>query len=176
MTENGSFNVYSRSQEYKFTPEGLVRKAGKPNPLKASEPQSEALSYKVCLFVHVICSEISSRHTIKLRDLAESRFGAYEDPLLHPEPPWRSWSACTDIGEGCEDVEDPWARSKQCGSHTSLRGLCVAAFHTLQTTQPALCMLKYHEAAMSCLCCYAGVQSLPGAQQQICGCQENKLL
>lgn len=44
VTENGSFNVYSTSQEYKFTPEGLVRKAGK-DPLE--DVQSSQLSYKV---------------------------------------------------------------------------------------------------------------------------------
>ncbi|KAK9902117.1 hypothetical protein WJX75_004920 [Coccomyxa subellipsoidea] len=44
VTENGSFNVYSTSQEYKFTPEGLVRKAGK-DPLE--DVQSSQLSYKI---------------------------------------------------------------------------------------------------------------------------------
>ncbi|BDA48249.1 Mitogen-activated protein kinase kinase 3 [Coccomyxa sp. Obi] len=44
VTENGSFNVYSTSQEYKFTPEGLVRKKGRA-AIEAVD--SDQLSYKI---------------------------------------------------------------------------------------------------------------------------------
>lgn len=44
ITENGSFNVYSTSQEYKFTSDGLVRKAGKA---ASADAQTDPLSYKV---------------------------------------------------------------------------------------------------------------------------------
>ncbi len=44
VTENGSFNVYSTSQEYKFTPEGLVRKKGRAT---VEDVDSDQLSYKV---------------------------------------------------------------------------------------------------------------------------------
>ena len=43
VTDNGSFNVYSKSQEYKFTPDGLTRKGGR----KATQPVDNQLSYKV---------------------------------------------------------------------------------------------------------------------------------
>ena len=45
VTDNGSFNVYSKSQEYKFTPDGLTRKGGR----KAAQPVDTQLSYKVCV-------------------------------------------------------------------------------------------------------------------------------
>ena len=45
VTDNGSFNVYSKSQEYKFTPHGLVRKGGR----RAVHPIDSQLSYKVHL-------------------------------------------------------------------------------------------------------------------------------
>ena len=51
VTDNGSFNVYSKSQEYKFTPDGLTRKGGR----KAAQPVDNQLSYKVpvCLSFYV---------------------------------------------------------------------------------------------------------------------------
>lgn len=45
VTENGSFNVFNRSQEFKFTPEGLFRRKGRNKG--PSKEEKEQLSYKV---------------------------------------------------------------------------------------------------------------------------------
>ena len=45
VTENGSFNIFNKSQEFRFTPEGLFRRKGrKTGPSKEDEDQ---LSFKV---------------------------------------------------------------------------------------------------------------------------------
>ena len=45
VTENGSFNIFNKSQEFRFTPEGLFRRKGrKSGPSKEDEDQ---LSFKV---------------------------------------------------------------------------------------------------------------------------------
>lgn len=45
VTENGSFNVFNRSQEFRFTPEGLFRRKGKSRG--PSRVEEEELSFKV---------------------------------------------------------------------------------------------------------------------------------
>jgi mannitol-1-phosphate/altronate dehydrogenase len=56
VTENGSFNVYSRSQEYKFTPEGLVRRTGNAK-VSRREAGSEPLSYQVLFLARILTSK-----------------------------------------------------------------------------------------------------------------------
>lgn len=45
VTENGSFNIFNKSQEFRFTPEGLFRRKGRGRG--ASKGDEEQLSYKV---------------------------------------------------------------------------------------------------------------------------------
>ena len=45
VTENGSFNVFNRSQEFRFTPEGFFRRRGKSKG--PSRDDEEQLSFKV---------------------------------------------------------------------------------------------------------------------------------
>lgn len=45
VTENGSFNVFNRSQEFRFTPEGFFRRKGRSKG--SSKQDEEQLSFKV---------------------------------------------------------------------------------------------------------------------------------
>ncbi len=45
VTENGSFNVFNRSQEFRFTPEGFFRRKGRSKG--PSREDEEQLSFKV---------------------------------------------------------------------------------------------------------------------------------
>ena len=49
VTENGSFNVFNRSQEFRFTPEGFFRRKGRSKG--SSKPDEEQLSFKVRILV-----------------------------------------------------------------------------------------------------------------------------
>ena len=45
VSENGSFNVFNRSQEFRFTPEGFFRRKGRSKG--PSREDEEQLSFKV---------------------------------------------------------------------------------------------------------------------------------
>lgn len=95
VTDNGSFNVYSKSQEYKFTPDGLVRKGGR----RDAEPLDSQLSYKVL-----------PTAPLQLREI-QIHYASHQLAYMLTATP----ATPADIRAGCAHCQGPGAGSQQCG-------------------------------------------------------------
>ncbi len=172
VTDNGSFNVYSKSQEYKFTPDGLVRKGGR----RAVHPVDSQLSYKVpavtLLAVSTLCSMPSDCET-QLKSCLYTWMQALASLvycLLDPR------AAAADLREGCAHCQGAGPRRQQRGEQI-LCSLLQTALPAQQAMQCIQCMHTHAQAWLlrhSAAC--AGLQGVPGALRQLRRNQEDQLL
>ena len=185
VTDNGSFNVYSKSQEYRFTPDGLVRKQGR----RAVHPVDSQLSYKVRQSVDADPSPCTTC-PVQIQ-LSASRAWRCK----YPQHAWwpmqiseKDVRIVKVLGRGASSVVSSADLGKiarcaaDCGAHANacMQGCGQQPFRfatgSRQNLLHACMLLAAIGQDMAAMLRCAGLQGIPGALWQVCGHQKDQLL